>query len=250
VCLANTPCPTRFFLALCTDPFRGRPSCSPGPSLAGARRHRHYPVRADRASPPGPVGPGRVLSSLVSTPTSCVVRVARLGTLLHPQRSLVAISTEQGGQAGPAVTQPTAGVTAIGGDVWGSLSSIHGAPPWLAVGDGEGTCLPLSFAPRVLVMQHHFPIVTIPAGINRCHLLKPLLQPHCVCQCHVPAGAPTGLSFPNFFPNFSKKNGEKQKFQNVLEKNSSAPQYILYLNSINIISNIVPNIIHVKHHKY
>ncbi len=79
-CLAKTPFPTRFFLALSTDPFRGRSSYSPRPPRAGPlvgrlqsagalhRRRGDSPRRTARASPPGPVGQGGVLLSLVSTP--------------------------------------------------------------------------------------------------------------------------------------------------------------------------------------
>jgi hypothetical protein len=92
--LANTPCPTRFFLALCrvcTNPFRGRSSCSPRPSRACPS-----PLRGRAAPPPGVFTPvrGPRLAARANgpgsgplfcfDPASCGVRVARLGTLRRP----------------------------------------------------------------------------------------------------------------------------------------------------------------------
>ncbi len=91
---------------------------------------------------PGRV-PGSVSLNPLLPPASRGVRVAQLGLL------------------------PAAGATTIGGSVGGLQSSVHWGPPWLVrCSGGRGDVSP-SLAPCVLILKYSWPIVTIPAGMNK-----------------------------------------------------------------------------------
>ncbi len=105
----------------------------------------------------------------------------REGDMSCPPGALLCVAWRAHETAWPAV-QPSAGWPQPPlGDGRGTCPPSLGTT-WMARrhGDGGRTCPTLALALRVLVAQHPWPIVTIPAGINRSQRMKPLRRTHCV----------------------------------------------------------------------
>ncbi len=107
------------------------------------------------------MGPGGILRTLDSTSASCDVRVALLGPLQRLPTAGRNLPRVTGGRRDPHLLGPQ--------------------PVGLVQRGTEGGRVPSSRSPLLaLVVQHPKPLVTIPAGINRCRRIRLLRRPHCV----------------------------------------------------------------------